>query len=56
MDAQPNAYSEGRRRPDKAASYDTKYDREFLKRISKRRENGAHYGPRIALFERTRDS
>lgn len=38
MQAQPNAYSEGRRRPEKAASYDTKYDREFHKRISKRRE------------------
>jgi SAM-dependent methyltransferase len=38
MSAQPNAYSEGRRRAEKAASYDTKYDREFHKRISKRRE------------------
>jgi SAM-dependent methyltransferase len=38
MTAGPNAYSEGRRRPEKAASYDTKYDRELHKRISKRRE------------------
>jgi SAM-dependent methyltransferase len=38
MTEQPNAYSEGRRRVEKAASYDTKYDRELHKRISKRRE------------------
>jgi SAM-dependent methyltransferase len=38
METQTNAYSVGRRRSEKAASYDTKYDRELHKRISKRRE------------------
>jgi SAM-dependent methyltransferase len=34
----PYSYSETRRRQDKAASYDTKYERELHKRLSDRRE------------------
>jgi SAM-dependent methyltransferase len=33
-----NPYTENRRRPDKAASYDTKYEREIHKRVSNWRE------------------
>ena len=38
MIQQKNRYSENLRRPDKAASYNTKYEREFHKRLSDGRE------------------